>query len=217
MDCHFDDFLSDLPLVYALSEKAKAGLELLKPSVSVDHTTEKQLPPLYPPIVSNFHRRFGKLVQKIFPSYSPLPEEHPSGASARPIGDSVDYALTVLKNPLSILQSGFSNKNKGAARRWRPLVVLIHLSTTGRPQLRTLFTGFCEAALLLALTFFFASQWGGNLYITSIALALLLIFITVGRALAIVYGMHTCPLLDSFPAYQSYPSLPLTFNQLYSC
>jgi hypothetical protein len=53
-------------------------------------------------------------------------------------------------------------------------------------------TGFCEAALLLVLTFFFASQWGGNLYITSVALALMLIFITVGRALAIIYGKLEC-------------------------
>jgi hypothetical protein len=126
-----------------------------------------------------------------------LPEEHPSGALSQPISDQFEYTKSVLQNPLSILRSGFANTE--AAPRWRPLVVLIHLSTQGRPQLRTLFTGFCEAALLLVLTFFFASQWGGNLYITSIALALLLIFITLGRALAIIYvwlsartwGLHT--------------------------
>jgi hypothetical protein len=177
--------LANLFVVYHLTEKAKAGLEALKQPGA--QTTATHLPPLYPPFVSKFHRNLGILIKKIIPSYEPLPEEHPPGALAQPIGDHIDYAISVLKSPLSILRSGFC-ANTEAAPRWRPLVVLIHLSTTGRPQLRTLFTGFCEAALLLALTFFFASQWGGNLYITSIALALLLIFITLGRALAIVYG-----------------------------
>ncbi|KAF2472613.1 uncharacterized protein BDR25DRAFT_15896 [Lindgomyces ingoldianus] len=74
-----------------------------------------------------------------------------------------------------------------SARRWRPVYLLIHLSTEGRSPLITLFTGFMEAGLLLVLTFFFAAQWGGNLVITMIALVLLLVFITLGRALGLVY------------------------------
>lgn len=130
-------------------------------------------------------------MQRIIPSYDALPTEHPNGASSQPIRNTLSYVGSVLRNPLSIIKSGFADT--AAAPRWRPLIVLIHLSTQGRPQLRTLFTGFCEAALLLTLTFFFASQWGGNLYITAIALALILLFITVGRALAIIYGKYIAP------------------------
>lgn len=74
-----------------------------------------------------------------------------------------------------------------SARRFRPVYILIHLSTQGRNPLITLFTGFIESGLLLALTFFFAAQWGGNLVLTIIALTLLLVFVTVGRALGLIY------------------------------
>jgi hypothetical protein len=37
------------------------------------------------------------------------------------------------------------------------------------------------------LTFFFAAQWGGNLILTILALVLLLVFVTVGRALGLIY------------------------------
>ncbi|KAF2739839.1 hypothetical protein EJ04DRAFT_604311 [Polyplosphaeria fusca] len=51
----------------------------------------------------------------------------------------------------------------------------------------TLLTGFVEAGLLVVLTFFFAAQWGGNLKLTMVALILLLIFVTLGRALEFFY------------------------------
>lgn len=143
-------------------------------------TTQTQMPPLYPPLISSFHTRIGHL---------PEPE-HPKGSALlQPVTDTFVWLKNIIQHPVSFLRSGFTRHSTSAAARWRPLVVLIHLSTQGRPQLRTLFTGFCEAALLLVLTFFFAAQWGGNLFITTIALALLLVFITLGRALAIVYGM----------------------------
>jgi hypothetical protein len=161
-------------------------------------TTETQLPPLDPPLISKFHTSFGRFLAKLIPSFTPLPEEHPPNSSRQPfISHIVSSIPAFFKSFTSTLTSGFASTS--AAPRYRPLIVLIHLSTTGRPQLRTLLTGFCEAALLLVLTFFFASQWGGNLFVTSIALALLLIFITLGRALSIVYvwlsartwGLHT--------------------------
>ena len=94
-------------------------------------------------------------------------------------------------NPFNFLTSGFFSTSDLdlSARRWRPLIVLVHLEPEGRAKLFTLFTGFIEALLLLILTFFFAAQWGGNLYVTGIALLLLLIFITAGRALGVVYVM----------------------------
>lgn len=74
-----------------------------------------------------------------------------------------------------------------SARRWRPLYILIQLTSEGRHPLHILFIGFIEAALLLLLTFIFSAQWGGNLVMTAFALALLLIFVTVGRALGLIY------------------------------
>jgi hypothetical protein len=85
-----------------------------------------------------------------------------------------------------MIRAGFVG-NTIAARRWRPVYLLIHLSTEGRNPLATLLTGFIEAILLLLLTLFFAAQWGGNLALTMVALVLLLVFITLGRALGLVY------------------------------
>ena len=43
--------------------------------------------------------------------------------------------------------------------------------------------------LLLILTMFFAAHWGGNLYVTFIALTILVLFVTTGRALGVIYVM----------------------------
>lgn len=90
------------------------------------------------------------------------------------------------QNLCDVVRAGFYG-NKGSARRWRPVYILIHLSKAGRNPFVALFVGFIEAALLLALTFFFAAQWGGNLLLTLYALILLLVFITLGRTLGPVY------------------------------
>ncbi len=93
-----------------------------------------------------------------------------------------------LLHPRTVLFSGFSMTTRpSAARRYRPLIVLVHLSTASRNMLKTLFTGFVEAMLLLILTFFFTAQWGGNLIITAYAMLLLLIFVTAGRAIGLIY------------------------------
>jgi hypothetical protein len=111
--------------------------------------------------------------------------EHPKG-SWKDI-----HTKIILKLKWSNFKSGFINTKAGAARRSRPLVILLHLSTEGRNQIKTLFTGFVEAALLFILTLFFAAQWGGNLYITAWALALLLLFITAGRVVGILYVSYS--------------------------
>ncbi|KAF2843410.1 hypothetical protein M501DRAFT_985525 [Patellaria atrata CBS 101060] len=171
--------------IYPISPETKSSLDNLIPKESENNeegSTAVELPPLYAPLVYKLRSfipsfsRAGTLEQKQL-------LEHPSGAILDPVKEQVVYLKALLKHPMSLFQGSAS----GVARRYRPLILLIHLSTEGRPQLRTLFTGFCEATLLLVLTFFFAAQWGGNLYITVWALGLLLLFITVGRALAFIY------------------------------
>lgn len=166
-----------------LSDAAQKALDTMKsPSLP---TTATQLPPLYPPLISAFYTYTGNIIKRfLLRSHKPLPPEHPHTPTLT-LRASFTVAFSYIRHPFTALRSGFTDN--AAAARYRPLVVLIHLSTQGRPQIRTLFTGFCEAALLLALTFFFASQWGGNLFITAIALSLILLFITLDRALAIMY------------------------------
>jgi len=172
--------------VYALSEIAKQALQDMidsNPDAS-NNTTATHLPPLYPPLLSRLVSIPHRLVARIL-GRNPRPLDHPSGAILNPLRERIEYIRSIFRQPMETIRSGFMNTR--AAPRWRPLIILIHLSTVGRPQLKTLFTGFVEAALLLVLTFFFAAQWGGNLYITAWALGLLLLFITVGRALALMY------------------------------
>ena len=71
--------------------------------------------------------------------------------------------------------------------RARPLVILMHLSTEGRNPLATLFTGFIEGLILILLTVFFGASWGGNLLILCYVIAILLVTITLGRALGLWY------------------------------
>ena len=50
-----------------------------------------------------------------------------------------------------------------------------------------MFAGFLEGLILLSLTFFFGTFWGGNLYYTMIYLVTTLVVVSIGRALGIVY------------------------------
>ncbi|KZF23248.1 hypothetical protein L228DRAFT_281988 [Xylona heveae TC161] len=87
-----------------------------------------------------------------------------------------------------LLLAGFLRASaEDSARRWRPLVILLHLSTTGRNPLVTLFTGAVEGVILVVLTFFFSAQWGGNLVVTFYSMVVLLVAVTIGRALGIWY------------------------------
>jgi hypothetical protein len=150
-------------------------------------STAEQLPPLYTPVVNSLHFPITWILAKIRGfNTNDLQREHPKGVF---IGTALTEIVSLFK--LSTLLSGFTNDNPNAARRSRPLVVLLHLSTEGRHQLKTLFTGFIEATLLFVLTFFFAAQWGGNLFITTWALGLLLLFVSVGRAVGIAYVAYS--------------------------
>lgn len=96
------------------------------------------------------------------------------------------------RRPKGLLQLGFkSHQPSYAAMRYRPLYILMHLSTAGRSPLMTLFTGFVEGAILISLTFFFGAQWGGNLVVMIYTLALLLVAITFGRGLGLAYVCHS--------------------------
>ncbi len=91
----------------------------------------------------------------------------------------------IITNILTFSASGFQTHS--SAIRWRPLIVLVHLSTTGRNPLKTLFTGVVEGSVLLSLTFFFSAQWAGNLIVTAYSVAYLLISVSVARGLGLVY------------------------------
>lgn len=92
------------------------------------------------------------------------------------------------KNPLQFIRIGFSSATPpNSARRWRPLTVLLHLSSSGRNPFSKLLTGLMEGSILLLLTVFFASQWGGNIFVVSYTIAMLLVVVTVGRLMSIVY------------------------------
>lgn len=148
-------------------------------------TTASYLPPLLPPYVlalQNFCLRllWWRSPSKNAPGFVAL---------LKKVLKSLNRRLSYIfkgRNFFDVLRAGFFG-DKGSARRWRPVYILIHLSTEARNPFITLFTGFIEAGLLLVLTFFFAAQWGGNLILTMIALVLLLVFVTLGRALGLFY------------------------------
>ncbi|RDW63316.1 hypothetical protein BP6252_10861 [Coleophoma cylindrospora] len=201
--------------VYALSKYAREKLESIVDSAEnkdarLDHSVENELPPLLPPLLTRIQHGFNSSLSrtvlrksKTFQKYN----KHQSHVYAAHLGDQQHLTQMLAKlprrwknqckyiwnNPKSTLKSGFQFKSQKrphqnpSARRWRPLVILIHLGIEGRSNAMTLLTGFVESALLLVLTFFFASQWGGNLVITGFALSLLLIFISAGRVLGFLY------------------------------
>jgi hypothetical protein len=150
-------------------------------------STVERLPPLYTPFISTLRYPATWILSKVTRSnVNDKQKDHPKGAW---LGSAFTDIVSQFKR--STLTSGFVNANPNAARRSRPLVVLLHLSTEGRHQLKTLFTGFIEATLLFVLTFFFAAQWGGNLFITTWALGLLLLFVSIGRAVGIAYVAYS--------------------------
>lgn len=91
--------------------------------------------------------------------------------------------------PLKFIRIGFcrGESSTESARRWRPVTVLMHLSSSGRNPFAKLLTGLVEGAILLLLTIFFSSQWGGNIFVVAYTIALLLIVVTLGRLFSLVY------------------------------
>ena len=188
--------------VYALSQSARRALTAL-----VDRTegsdfprstnTSVELPPLYPPLLERFmyyYHGCQHAVRHLF-GFSKVAEKDAlvhdmKNATRAARGKWTGRAAFASANPRKVFTGGFSGMRENhSARRWRPVVVLIHLASAGRNKLYTIFTGFVEAMLLLILTFFFAAHWGGNLYVTAMALIILLVFVTAGRALGVIYVM----------------------------
>lgn len=91
--------------------------------------------------------------------------------------------------PLKFIRVGFcrGQSSTESARRWRPVTVLMHLSSSGRNPFAKLLTGLVEGAILLLLTIFFSSQWGGNIFVVAYTIALLLVVVTLGRLFSLVY------------------------------
>ena len=86
----------------------------------------------------------------------------------------------------------FLYHNRRDIRSWsparrKPFTILIHLTTEARSPFPTMFAGFLEGLILLSLTFFFGTFWGGNLYYTMVYLVTTLVAVSIGRALGIVY------------------------------
>ncbi|KAK2762617.1 hypothetical protein FQN54_000790 [Arachnomyces sp. PD_36] len=175
--------------VYSLSDSAKAHLSSIVAGTAVGETTATHIPPLLPPTIGRLRSfLFGSKTPSSTPTRGVPAKTQQQPGIFRRVFNKVRRRLSFIFNRahfIDFIHAGFGNL--ASARRWRPVYILIHLSTEGRNPLMTLFTGFIEAALLLILTFFFAAQWGGNLVITMSALALLLVFITVGRALGFIY------------------------------
>ena len=102
---------------------------------------------------------------------------------------------TALRSPLPFLRSGMSWKPRStAAMRYRPLMILMHLSIEGRSPIITLFTGAVEGLILIILTVFFGATYGGNLLVVCYVMAVLLVTITAGRALGLWYVVRSAKL-----------------------
>lgn len=183
---------TDINEAYAVSNSALDELHNIVAGTQDDNrNTETEMPPLQHPVVAR-----GKLL--VLGAFSVV-----TSCCARPgrkqsthfdhhrlksitLWQKVGLRLRfVAGNFLAVLRAGFLRSSH--IPRWRPVYILLHLSTSARNPILTLVTGFMEAMILLGLTFFFASQWGGNLIITLFALIYLLIFTTLGRALGLVY------------------------------
>jgi hypothetical protein len=191
--------------VFALSEPAEKQLRKIANTIPRELSTETNLPPLQAPLLirpvesikrnlTRFFFAITRIRRSIANNDASLPPLQVS-APNRPtqywqiplhflkiLSTRLQY---ITRKTVPFLLSGFQNRD--AAIRWRPLVVLVHLSTTGRNPLKTLFTGIVEGAVLLILTFFFSAQWAGNLVVTMYSVAYLLLAVSVARGLGLAY------------------------------
>jgi hypothetical protein len=184
------------------------------------NSTETEIPPLYHPLAEYWAlwKRYAsrRAVAALFRGFSTVLKQRsgtPSrsqSTNSRPwrpgnhqrFRDLPSSTWDLIKHegahPLKLLHNGTSTAHAAptshptlSAMRYRPLYILLHLSTNGRNPLMTLFTGFVEGLILIALTFFFGSMWAGNLLVMSYTLALLLVTITIGRGLGLLYVVHS--------------------------
>ncbi|OJD34001.1 uncharacterized protein BKCO1_2600036 [Diplodia corticola] len=176
-------------------------------------STETELPPRYHPLIGRglraYYRTLSSSASSVRKQYRRVSRQsglEPDGpASLYCHNEDIDTIFQSVKSqclffwyhwvrfpftrPLEFIRIGFrtSSGATDSARRWRPVTVLMHLSSSGRNPFAKLLTGLMEGSILLLLTIFFSAQWGGNIFVVSYTIALLLIFVTAGRLLSLFY------------------------------
>lgn len=168
--------------------------------------TKTDLPPLYPPLLNTLGSATNSIISRVFTrkaSFNGLSNASNLRINPHNFRDFFqglfhnfqlvkDTTVSILKDPRTFIKAGFRMRTPpAAARRSRPLIILMHLSTDGRNPLVTLFTGLIEGFILILLTAFFSAQWGGNLFVMCYTTAILLVSITIGRALGLFYVTHS--------------------------
>lgn len=191
--------------VFALSDSAEKELRKIADKAPKHLSTEVCLPPLQAPLlirpIKSVTRNLTRGWMAVRKMKRGMAQHQSRSAPIRKKSDPLDdrywmiplrfFKLIlarvkwVLTNLITFFLSGFQNRE--AAIRWRPLIVLAHLSTTGRNPLKTLFTGIVEGSVLLVLTFFFSAQWAGNLIVTMYSVAYLLLAVSAARGLGLLY------------------------------
>ncbi|KAL9105720.1 MAG: hypothetical protein Q9227_009160 [Pyrenula ochraceoflavens] len=189
--------------IYALSDVAKKSLDALLKRTEGDGctkvaNTETELPPLYGPLLERCLDFCIHVLNTALAVFSKSTKPYESRPLVHDLENNMRAFTRKFKgqptSTLKYLHEFLPKKlqettQSPSARRWRPVIVLLHLGQEGRSTIYTLFTGYVEAMLLLVLTLFFAAHWGGNLYVTFIALIIVVLFITAGRALGVIYVM----------------------------
>lgn len=169
--------------LYAMSPTALERFRWFADQSQGSHRTtsvayvEDSMPPLYPPIIAVIESAVWRTIHAILPDHRPthMPSRRKSAVQANiatrqknTVGRRWKVFLHGLRNPKQLFKQSFSlSKPPAAARRWRPLYLLMHLSTSGRNPIWTLLTGLVEGFILIVLTVFFAAQWGTCLPLTS--------------------------------------------------
>ena len=194
----------------------------LSKTSSVAYVTDS-MPPLYPPLIAKVETAVRGTIHKIMHGSEPMPTHRRISALqpsliTRQKNNSLrrwEVLLHNLRNPKHYFkQTSAKSQVPAAARRWRPVYLLMHLSTSGRNPIWTLLTGLVEGIILILLTVFFAAQWGkslpfeprpesghrcslqqtelltkagGNLLVMCYTTVALLMAITTGRLLGLAY------------------------------
>jgi hypothetical protein len=188
--------------IFALSESAEKHLRQIARKVPKELSTEECLPPLQAPLlirpVESVTRNITRFWYAVTRMKRSIAQRQSYPARQNPHHDDrywmipIRFARVIIArvrwivtNIFTFFLSGFQDQN--SAIRWRPLIVLAHLSTSGRNPLKTLFTGVVEGSVLLVLTFFFSAQWAGNLLVTMYSVAYLLLAVSVARGLGLLY------------------------------
>ena len=177
--------------IYALSDTSKEGLRGLTNSLEqgtadvIVPSIETRLPPLHMPLQTAIGHA---LYRQCYRLWMKMPRSIKGRARREASVESLDSLMkqttasslvfqdiresahlvwiavvSAVKAPGKWVLSGVSSDPKfTTAMRFRPMIVLMHLSTEGRNPLTTLFTGFVEGIILILLTIFMGASWGGN-------------------------------------------------------